>query len=91
VFVSDDWELVARYEGSSVDVNFGGAEDFSALTVGGNCYLSRNQSKFSVDFGYAFDAVSAIYAPYAISNNWIEDPAGEDGQWLIRTQLSFSF
>ena len=91
VFVTDDWELVARYESSSVDVNFGGAEDFSAVTVGGNCYLSRNQSKFSVDFGYAFDAVSAIYAPYAISNNWVEDPAGEDGQWLIRTQLSFSF
>ena len=91
VFVTDDWELVARYESSSVDINFGGAEDFSALTVGGNCYLSRNQSKFSVDFGYAFDAVSAIYAPFAISNNWVEDPAGEDGQWLIRTQLSFSF
>ncbi|MEY2716483.1 MAG: hypothetical protein RIT24_2826 [Planctomycetota bacterium] len=91
VFVTDDWELVARYESSSVDLNLGGAEDFGALTLGGNCYLSRNQSKFSVDFGYAFDAVSAIYAPFAISNNWIEDPAGEDGQWLIRTQLSFSF
>jgi len=91
VFVSDDLELVARAESSSVDINFGGAQDFNVMTVGGNWYLARNQAKFSADFGYAFDGVSVIYAPYAINNNWVEDPAGQDGQWMLRAQLSFSF
>ena len=82
---------MVRAESSSVDINFGGAQDFNVMTVGGNWYLARNQAKFSADFGYAFDGVSVIYAPYAINNNWVEDPAGQDGQWMLRAQLSFSF
>jgi hypothetical protein len=27
----------------------------------------------------------------AQGNNWLEDAAGEDGQWMIQGQLSFSF
>ena len=90
-FVTDNLELVARWESASEDINLGGAQDFSAMTAGGNWYFSRNQAKFSADFGYAFDAVSVIYAPYAIGNDWVEDPANQDGQWMLRGQLSFSF
>lgn len=91
VFVTDDLELVARYEYADADQDFGGAETFSTLTFGGNWYLARNTAKLGVDFGYAFDAVSAIYADDAASNNWLVDPTGEDGQWVLRTQLSLSF
>jgi len=90
-FVADDLELVARWESASFDIDLGGAQDFSVLTVGGNWYLDRNRAKFSADFGYAFDAVSAIYAPYAIQNNLLEDAANDDGQWVVRAQLSFNF
>ena len=90
-FVADDIELVARWESASFDINLGGAQDFSVLTLGANWYLDRNKAKFSADFGYALDAVSALYAPYAIGNNLLEDPANQDGQWVIRGQLSFSF
>jgi hypothetical protein len=68
-----------------------GAENFSALTFGGNWYLAKNTAKLSADLGYAFDNVTSFYAFEGRSNNWVEDAAGNDGQWMIRTQLSFSF
>jgi hypothetical protein len=91
VFVSDTCDVALRYEYADADQDFGGAENFSALTVGSNWYLSRNRAKWGVDFGYAFDAVSFLYAPTAAGNNWLQDATSEDGQWVFRTQLSFSF
>jgi len=91
VFVTDEFELVARYEWSDLDIDFGGAQNYAALTFGGNWYMARNTAKLSADFGYAFDSISGIYAFEGRSNNWVEDAAGNDGQWMIRTQLSFSF
>jgi hypothetical protein len=91
VFVSDTCDVALRYEYADADQDFGGAEKFSALTVGSNWYLARNKAKWGVDFGYAFDAVSALYAPTAAGNNWLQDATNEDGQWVFRTQLSFSF
>jgi hypothetical protein len=91
VFVSDTCDVALRYEYGDADQDFGGAETFSALTVGSNWYLARNKAKWGVDLGYAFDAVSAIYAPTAAGNNWLEDATNENGQWVFRTQLSFSF
>ncbi len=91
MFVSDTCDVGIRYEYSDIDLDFGGAEQFSALTVGSNWYISRNRAKLGVDFGYAFDAVSFLYEGAASSNNWLLDGSGEDGQWVLRTQLSFSF
>jgi hypothetical protein len=91
VFVSDTCDVALRYEYGDADQDFGGAETFSALTVGSNWYLARNKAKWGVDLGYAFDAVSAIYAPTAAGNNWLQDATNENGQWVFRTQLSFSF
>ncbi len=91
VFVSDTCDVAIRYEYADFDQDLGGAEKFSAITVGSNWYLSRNKAKWGVDFGYALDAVSALYADQAAGNNWLEDATDEDGQWVLRTQLSFSF
>jgi hypothetical protein len=91
IFVTGDIELVARYEWSDLDIPIGGAEDFSVMTLGGNWYIDRNLLKLSFDFSYAFDAVSPIYEVYAIGNNWLADAPGNDGQWVVRSQLSFSF
>lgn len=91
VFVADDFEVVARYETSDFDLDAGGDQNFSTLTVGGNWYIARNGMKVSADCGYAFDPVSSIYEPYAIGNNWMLDNPTNDGQWLLRAQLSLSF
>ena len=91
VFLTDTVELVVRYEWADLDLDLAGAENFSALTFGGNWYLAKNTAKLSADLGYAFDNVTSFYAFEGRSNNWVEDAAGNDGQWMIRTQLSFSF
>ena len=90
-FVTDDVELVARYETASMDVDLGGAQDFATISAGGNLYLAKNQAKLGVDFGYALDAISPVFSDYAIGNNWVLDTSSDGGQWMIRSQLSFSF
>ncbi len=96
VFVTDNCELVVRYEFASWDE--AGDTDFSALTIGGNHYFARNTAKLGVNFGYAFDTVSIYWWEHgAAGNNWLPDtdsdgfPTDEDGQWMIQGQLSFSF
>ncbi|MFM7134073.1 MAG: porin [Planctomycetota bacterium] len=82
VFVSDDFELVARYENIDVD----GGPELGTITLGGNWYLAKNTAKAQFDFGYAFDAIFTDAAEYA---NWTEST--EDGEWVVRAQMSFSF
>jgi hypothetical protein len=88
VFVSDDVELVARYEYGDPDAD---TNDFSALTFGANWYLAQNTAKFGFNFGYAFDGIGGIWETPATGNNWLEDGTGEDGQWMLQAQMSFSF
>jgi hypothetical protein len=89
VFVSDDVELVARYEYGDLDTNLD-TNDFSALTFGANWYMAQNTAKLGVNFGYAFDGIGIWESP-ASGNNWLADGAGEDGQWMLQAQMSFSF
>jgi hypothetical protein len=89
VFVSDDVELVARYEYGDLDTNFD-SNDFSTLTFGANWYMAQNTAKLGVNFGYAFDGIGIWEFP-ASGNNWLADGAGEDGQWMLQAQMSFSF
>ena len=90
MFVSDDVEIIGRYEYGDLDT-VGSGSDFSALTLGANWYVAKNQAKLGVNFGYAFDSVTGLWAVAADCNNLLEEDAGEDGQWLIQAQLSFSF
>ena len=89
VFVSDDVELVARYEYGDLDTNLD-SNDFSTLTFGANWYMAQNTAKLGVNFGYAFDGIGIWEFP-ASGNNWLADGTGEDGQWMLQAQMSFSF
>jgi len=82
LFLSEDLELVGRYEHASTD--------FCAMTIGLNRWFTP-VVRLSVDGGYSFDAVTPAIAPFAAANNWLVDTAGDDGQWLVRTQLTLSF
>ncbi|MFZ9882106.1 MAG: hypothetical protein ACO3QC_11965, partial [Phycisphaerales bacterium] len=82
VFLSDDFELAARYENFEPD----GGDDLNTLTINGNWYLAKNTAKLGLAWGYAFDAVpgGAEYAGWVDSN-------GEDGEWFFQAQMSFNF
>jgi len=83
VFVADDFEVVARYENAS-DLF---TTDYNTLTLGGNWYMAKNSAKLGLEFGYAFDAIDAGAGSYA---GWV-DSVGDDGEWLLQAQMSFSF
>jgi len=90
VFVSDDWELVARFEYGDADTD-ADDNDFSTLTFGANWYMAQNTAKLGLNFGYAFDQIGDTWGGAAAGNNWLDDATGEDGQWLLQAQMSFSF
>lgn len=85
-FVSEDFEIVGRWD--AYDPDTGASSNINMLTLGGNWYLAKNTAKFGLNFGYAFDGIPTGFGSSA---NWLEDATGEDGQWLIQGQLSFSF
>jgi hypothetical protein len=90
VFVSDDVEVIARYEMGDADGS-AADNDFSAMTLGANWYMAKNTAKMGFNFGYAFDTIGSTWGTAASGNNWLTDAANEDGQWMIQAQMSFSF
>jgi hypothetical protein len=93
VFVTDEWELFARYEWGDDD---GGAEDLSVVTVGANRYFARHGLKWSLDAGFALNEVTSTWADGFLGAGgelagWRRDAAGEDGQVVVRSQLQLYF
>lgn len=94
IFVSDECELVARYEYGDLDGQSTAITGnvFSAVTTGANWYFSRNRAKLQGSFGYAFDPIIAgQWTKEGAENNWLQDASGEEGQWMIQAQVSVSF
>jgi hypothetical protein len=86
VFVSDDIEIVARFENLDIDAPGAGSDlELNTLTGGANWYFAKNTAKLGLELGYAFDAVPTG-AQFA---NWTQST--DDGQWVLRGQMSFSF
>jgi len=83
VFVTDDVEIVARYENFDED----GGDEVSTFTVGGNYYMAKNTAKVGVELGFGLDPIP-VDATYA---NWLADTDDNDGQWVLRAQMSLSF
>ena len=88
VFLTDNFEVVARYENFDVD----NGPEVSTFTVGGNYYMAKNTAKVGVELGFGLDPI-IVDATYA---NWLEDGFAadgtqNDGQWVLRAQMSLSF
>lgn len=94
-FLTDEFELVARYEygdlgdlGGTVDNNIQ-----SVASVGANYYFAKNRVKWQTELGFAFHPMDS----FAIGGNgWYEDGTdangnAEDGQFIFRTGLTVSF
>lgn len=86
-FISDQIELIARYEWADLDQQTD--ETLSILTVGGNYFFAKHAARLTLDIGYAFepvsDTVDSSFAGYRL------DTAGEDGQVVLRSQLQLLF
>jgi hypothetical protein len=84
-YFSDSWELFGRFEWADLDVS--GAEDVSIFTIGVNKYIAKHNAKWTTDIGFGFDTVEVA----ADITGWRTDPATEDGQVVLRTQLQILF
>jgi Phosphate-selective porin O and P len=85
VFARDTTELFTRFE-------FGDADDgetLSLLTVGANEYLVGHALKLTVDMGYSFHEITSFWS--SSGAGYLTDEDGQEGQFLLRTQLQLVF
>jgi len=97
VFVNDQIELFARYDGVFVDSDYGDGNDdtFNTLAGGVNYYVfAQSQAfKISADVQYFVDEVSsnALVSGVSGSNNNALRFDGEGGQFAVRLQVQLVF
>jgi hypothetical protein len=87
IFLTDEWEAFARYEWGDADT--AGVEDLSVITVGANRYWAKHNLKWQTDIGFGLNPVRSIWS--TSSAGWRSDPAGEDGQLVLRSQIQLLF
>ncbi len=87
VFVTDNIEIIGRFEWADLDE---GADDtLSVVTAGFNYFFAQHRAKLTVDVGYGFEPVpSTMYNTFA---GWRMDSVGEDGQVVGRAQMQLLF
>lgn len=94
-FVAPDIELIGRYEWGTLDVE--GVDDLSLVTVGFNKFFAKHQIKWTTDAGYSFNALNRAavggnaFGWATDSTGWRSDADGEDGQFVVRSQLQLLF
>lgn len=97
VFVNDQIELFARYDGVFVDSDYGDGNDdtFNTLAGGVNYYVfAQSQAfKISADVQYFVDEVSSnvLVSGVSGSNNNALRFDGEGGQFAVRLQVQLVF
>jgi hypothetical protein len=94
-FITDDIELIARYEWGDMDI--AGVEDLSALTAGFNYFFDRHSLRWTTDVMYSFNAMNQVTLggqtfgwPVAFQG-WRGEPAGSEGQLVVRSQIQLLF
>jgi len=87
VFITDQVELLARYEWGDLDTS--GTPDLSIVTVGVAWYINKHALKFTTDVGFGLNSVHAFWANTAAG--WLADGVGQDGQIVLRSQVQLLF
>lgn len=89
VYVTETWELFARYEWMDWDDDVVvGVDDLSVLTAGFNKYIAGHNAKWTTDFGFGFNHV---LVPARITGWRTDNGPDFDGQWVVRSQLQLLF
>jgi hypothetical protein len=104
VFVTNELELIARYEGLWVASDFTQAsysanpflpQSLNIVTVGANWYFNKNQLKFTLDAGYSFNPVlfnTGLFGEAIGGANWRPSQTGDGGgEVVIRAQTQLLF
>jgi hypothetical protein len=91
-YLTDEWELFARYEYGDPDL--AGVQDLSLLTFGVNYYFAGQQVKWTADIVIGLDEVDSAWVGAFNSSDLVglvPDTSGQDGQFALRTQLQLIF
>jgi len=89
-FLTDDLELLARWEWGDLDgAGVSGEDHLNIMTVGLSRFWSGHSLKWTTDVGYAFEPVDSAWGGAA--RGWRADAPGEDGQFVIRSQFNLLF
>lgn len=86
VFVSDDVDVFAQYAWADDDADNG---RLNVVTAGSNWYIHGHVVKLTIDANYAFDPISSNFN--SSSRGFLVDAMGEDGQFVVRSQLQLLF
>lgn len=88
-YLTDEWEIFARYE--FIDFDLGGIgvddDDLSILSAGVTYYFSGHNAKWTTDIVYGFDEIPTTNTITGLRS----DEFDEDGQVAIRTQVQILF
>jgi hypothetical protein len=84
-YLHENWEIFGRYEFADTDDLT--ADDLSIITLGVNGYFHGQNAKWSTDVGFGLETVN-FSVPVT---GWAIDSAGNDGQFVLRTQLQLYF
>lgn len=94
-FLTDEFELVARYEYGDVGniAALESANTQSTISFGANYYFAKNRCKWQTEVAYALHSVGTFEVA---GNGWYDDGSDingndEDGQLVFRTGLTVSF
>lgn len=92
-FLTDEFELVGRWEYGDIGKSADSANIQSTFLLGGNYYFAKNHCKWQTEVGYAFHSMGDFTVG---GNGWYDDGSDingndEDGQLIFRTGLTVSF
>ncbi|HRP62015.1 MAG TPA: porin [Phycisphaerales bacterium] len=93
LFITDDWEVFARYEWGDDDMT---SPNLSVITVGANRFFARHRIKWSTDVGFGLKRVASTWGDGFIGSGgdlvgWRTDAPSKKGQVVVRTQLQLLF
>ena len=92
--IPDKLELFGRWEYLDLDADVAGVEDqINIVTVGGNWYLNRHQSKVTVDVVYALDSLAILsdFESSLAECGLLLDHEDEENQVALRTQFTLTY
>ena len=87
VFLTNDWEIFARYEWGDLDT--AGVDDLSVITFGVNRFWAKHALKWSMDVGIGLNEIAEPFS--ASGAGWRTDGVGQDRQIVVRSQMQLLF
>ena len=91
-YISDDWELIARWDQFLNDSDAGPGDDFSTISFGANHYIHGHAAKFTIDAQLYLDDIAGTGGQITANEGigYLGNGAEED-EFVIRAQFQLLF